>query len=254
MFSDVVDLHEFYQSHLGHTAQYILRRKLREIWPDVTGQSVVGVGYATPYLRPFMAQASRVCAIMPAGQGVIHWPREEPGLTLLADEAELPLPDLSVDRLLLIHSVECSEQLRRMLRECWRVLAGNRKLLVMAPNRRGIWARFERTPFGHGTPYSRSQLSRLLRDMMFTPLQTRNALFMPPSKRRLMLRSAPAWERAASHIMPSFSGVLLVEANKQIYAANAEPSMKRRRRLLPAPRPASARREARKSIKHTTPE
>ena len=131
MFSDVVDLHEFYQSHLGHTAQYILRRKLREIWPDVTGQSVVGVGYATPYLRPFMAQASRVCAIMPAGQGVIHWPREEPGLTLLADEAELPLPDLSVDRLLLIHSVECSEQLRRMLRECWRVLAGNGKLLVM---------------------------------------------------------------------------------------------------------------------------
>ena len=194
MFSDVVDLHEFYQSHLGHTAQYILRRKLRGIWPDVTGQSVVGVGYATPYLRPFMAQASRVCAIMPAGQGVIHWPREEPGLTLLADEAELPLPDLSVDRLLLIHSVECSEQLRRMLRECWRVLAVNGKLLVMAPNRRGIWARFERTPFGHGTPYSRSQLSRLLRDMMFTPLQTRNALFMPPSKRRLMLRSAPAWD------------------------------------------------------------
>lgn len=240
MFSDVADLHDFYQSHLGHAAQHILRRRLREIWPDVTGMSLLGIGYATPYLRPFMSQAGRVTAIMPAGQGVIHWPREEPSLTALADEGDLPIADLSVDRLILIHSLECSEQLRRMLRECWRVLSGNGRLLVVAPNRRGLWARFERTPFGHGTPYSRTQLTRLLRDMTFTPLQSRTALFMPPSRRRLMLRSAPVWERIGSHLVPSFAGVLMVEATKQIYAGNPEPGRVRRRHLLTTGKPAPA--------------
>ena len=50
--------------------------------------------------------------------------------------------------------------------EIWRVLSGNGRLLVIAPNRRGIWARFEHTPFGHGRPYTSSQLYRLLRDTL----------------------------------------------------------------------------------------
>ena len=32
----------------------MIRRRLREMWPDLTGQRVVGLGYATPLLRPFM--------------------------------------------------------------------------------------------------------------------------------------------------------------------------------------------------------
>ncbi|MEQ9327517.1 MAG: methyltransferase domain-containing protein [Rhodospirillales bacterium] len=253
MFSDVVDLHEFYQSHLGQAAQHILRRKLREIWPDVTGLSVLGVGYASPFLRPFMQQADRVAAVMPAGQGVIHWPREEPGLTVLVDEAELPFADLSVDRLLLVHSLECTEQLRRMLRECWRVLTGNGRLLVVAPNRRGLWARFERTPFGQGTPYSRTQLSRLLRDMTFTPMQSRTALFVPPGRWRLLLRSAPLWERIGSQVMPSFAGVIMVEATKQVYAGNAEPASLRRR-LLPMRQPSTAKQRRDNHARDPAPE
>ena len=158
MWTDVVDLNEFYQSRLGQVARRLIRRRMREIWPDVRGMTVLGMGYATPYLRPYRDEAERVIAAMPAQQGVIHWPEDGPGQVALTEETELPLPDLSVDRLLLVHAVENSENLRAMMREAWRVLAEGGRLLVVVPNRRGIWARFEqRSPFGHGHPYSQRQ-------------------------------------------------------------------------------------------------
>jgi hypothetical protein len=107
------------------------------------------------------------------------------------------------------------------LREIWRILADGGRLLVVTPNRRGIWARLERTPFGQGRPYTPSQLTRLLRDNMYTPLQTASALYMPPFKSRFVLRSAPAWEQLAGRWFQTFAGVLLVEAAKQIYAGSA---------------------------------
>src|SRR3546814_15692142 len=95
-----------------------------------------------------------------------------PNLAALADETELPLPDFSVDRVLMVHGLECVDHQNDMLREVWRVMNSNARLLVVVPNRRGIWARTDRTPFGQGHPYSPSPLSRLLRDHMFTPSPT----------------------------------------------------------------------------------
>ena len=219
MWHDVVDLGAFYASRPGLVAQRMIRRQIRALWPDTRGQSVLGLGFATPYLRPFRDEAERVIAIMPAAQGVIPWPRDEPGLVALADEAELPLAEGSIDRALLVHAVECSDQSRAMLREIWRVLAGGGRLLVVAPNRRGIWARLERTPFGHGHPFSPAQLSRLLRDSLFSPLRSASALYVPPSASRAMLRFAGAWEGFGGRWGLPFAGVLLVEASKQVYAA-----------------------------------
>lgn len=225
---DVIDLAAFYSGHLGQAAQRLIRRQVREIWPDLKGQRVLGLGYATPYLRQFREEAERVMAIMPAQQGVVHWPREGPGLVSLGDETELPLADASIDRLLLVHCLENSENVRALLREIWRVLAPGGTLLAVVPNRRGLWARFEGTPFGQGHPYTPPQLNRLLRDTMYLPSPARGALFLPPSRRRFMLRAAATWDKAGRRLWPTFSGVIMVEAGKQIYAATAE---RPRRRL-----------------------
>ena len=150
MWSDVVDLRDFYETRLGQVARHLLRRRVRQIWPDVRGEAVLGLGYATPLLRQFVGDAGRVLALMPAQQGVLHWPPEGPNATALVDETDLPIPDAAIDRVLLVHAVECSEHLRDMLKEVWRVMAGNGRLLVVAPNRRGIWARTDRTPFEIG--------------------------------------------------------------------------------------------------------
>ena len=235
MLTDVVDLRFFYVSTLGQVARRMVRRRLRELWPDVTGQNVLGLGYAVPYLNGFREEAERVLAAMPAGQGVLHWPPDEAGLTTLIDELELPFPDLSMDRVLLIHALECAEQVRPLMREIWRVRSGSGRLLVVGPNRRGIWARLERTPFGHGLPYTPGQLSRVLRDNLFTPLESHPALFVPPVHSRMVLSSAPAWEQIGRRIFTTFSGVVMTEAVKQIYAAEATPTANRRRRYLPVP-------------------
>jgi len=109
MYTDVVDLREFYGSSLGHVAQRMIRRRIRSLWPDLHGQAVLGLGYATPYLTPFREEAERVFAIMPARQGVTRWPAGGAGLVALSDETELPLPDMSVDRVLLVHGLEATD-------------------------------------------------------------------------------------------------------------------------------------------------
>ena len=230
MWQDVVDLNAFYESRRGQVARRMIRRRIRALWPDVRDQSLLGLGYATPYLDLFRAEAQRVIAMMPASQGVMPWPRNERRRVALADEAELPLPEESIDRVILVHAVECSEQLRSMLREIWRVMAGGGRLLVVAPNRRGIWARLERTPFGQGHPFSPPQLSRLLHESMFSPLQTASALYIPPSTSRMMLRFAGAWEGLGERWGLPLAGVVIVEAGKQVYAAHPERLPHRTRR------------------------
>ncbi len=229
MWMDVVDLRDFYATSLGQVAARAVRRSIREIWPDLTGRRVLGLGYAPPYLRPFLDDAERVIAAMPAGQGIIHWPKGGPGRTVLVDEAELPFPDNSIDRILLVHELEHSEQLRPMLREVWRVLHESGRILVVVPNRRGIWARLERTPFGHGHPYTPGQLSRLLRDCLFTPTAEAGALFVPPVRSRMVLGAAQAWEKMGGRWFPRFAGAVVMEAGKQIYAASPVTQPARRR-------------------------
>jgi len=218
MWMDAVDLREFYATTTGRVARRVIRRNLREFWPDVSGLDMLGVGYTTPYLGLFRPEAARTVAAMPARQGVLHWPPGEPGLTALVQEDDLPFPDLSMDRVLMVHAVESSEQLRHMLREVWRVMSDSGRIIVVAPNRRGIWSRLERSPFAHGQPYSPPQLSRLLRDNMFTPIRSQVGLYVPPTDTRLLLSAAVAWEQLGRRLFPAFGGVVMVEAAKEIYA------------------------------------
>ena len=218
----MIDLRDFYASPLGQVARRMIRRQVRGAWGDVTGMRVLGLGYATPFLSSFRGEAERTLAAMPARQGVLHWPPDEKSLTLLSDEAELPFPDLTFDRVILSHGLECSEQVGPMMREIWRVMTGNGRLLIIVPNRAGLWARLERTPFGRGRPYSRGQLSRTLREAMFTPLNTYPSLFVPPGRSRVFLSSAMAWENIGSRWFPAASGLIIMEATKQIYAGTPE--------------------------------
>lgn len=229
MWTDVVDLRDFYDSTLGQMVRRMIRGRLREMWPDVTGMRVLGLGFATPYLRSFMTEAERVIAVMPASQGVLPWPPEGLGLAALADETDLPLPARSMDRIVIAHALESTEQVRAMMREAWRVLADGGRLAVVVPNRRGIWARLENTPFGNGRPYTSGQISRLLRDNLFTPVAQHGALFIPPTASRMVLRSAPAFEQLGRRWFETFAGVIIVEAAKQIYAGSALRELKVKR-------------------------
>ena len=235
---DVVDLRNFYSQQLGIVARRFVSRGIRARWSDTRALRVLGVGYATPYLGLFREEAERCLALMPAAQGVVRWPSTRPALAALVEEDELPLTDSAVDRVLLVHALEMSSDPAELLREAWRVLAAGGRLLAVVPNRRGLWARMDTTPFGQGRPYSRTQITQLLRDTWFTPTGWGDALYVPPIPRGWFLRSAVAWERTGATLSAPFAGVHIVEATKQVY--RAIPARREKRRLVPALQPVLA--------------
>lgn len=245
MYTKAIDLREFYVSLQGRVVQRLLRQHIRAIWPATAGLRVLGFGYPVPFLKPYLGEAERVAVLMPDHQGAVFWPKpaegEEPrGLVSICDEVQWPIETNSIDRLLIVHGVQGFENLDAILRESWRVLTGQGRLLLVVPNRTGVWARVDSTPFGHGTPFSVAQIRQHLKDYLFVPERSDRALFVPPSTSRLLLATAVAWEKVGSRFFNAFGGVNIVEASKQLYAGTlaGAPStsavLARRRRVASA--------------------
>ncbi|MFD1344152.1 class I SAM-dependent methyltransferase [Litorisediminicola beolgyonensis] len=218
MHLDVQILRDFYyRSALGRAAQRIIRDEVCATWPNVHGQTVAGFGFAAPLLRPFLPEARRVIALMPAPQGVMHWPAGMPNVSVLCEETLWPLETGYVDRLVVLHGLETSERPTALLDECYRVLGPGGEALFIAPNRSGLWARSDRTPFGYGRPYSRSQLERMLTDHDFLPESHVALLYQPPSTRRFWMRTGRFWERMGRTIPAVMAGgVVMVRAVKRV--------------------------------------
>lgn len=237
MRRDVLELREFYASDLGRAARAMVERKLAEAWGDAAGQDVLAVGYATPFVQPIARTARRVVAAMPAQQGVEVWPAGGRNLAVLTPEDGLPFMNALFDRVLVVHGLEESADPVGFLREVWRVLAPSGKAIVTVASRNGLWANTERTPFGHGRPYSRSQLVELLREAELEPSGWTRALYVPPVG--WMARWAEGFEQAGSRLWPGFAGLLLMEAVKQTFAVKPQGQRARARvarpALLPAP-------------------
>ena len=215
MPQDVRDLAAFYQTPLGQLAGRAIAREIHTLWPDLRNYRVLGYGFAIPYLRAFTG-AERVIAAMPARQGVMGWPQDR-NAALLCEEDALPFPDVFFDRILIVHGLEASESLRPLLRQLWRVLAPEGRILLIAPNRASLWAQVQRSPFGHGRPFSRLELEGLLKDSWFEPGRWRRALYAPPFE--TVTRSGVGWEKVGSRLFSGIGGVHVVEAAKSLYAA-----------------------------------
>lgn len=220
---DVISLKQFYASPLGKCVAEAIRCALRRMWPPVGGEMVLGVGYCLPFLEMFAERDNQLVVAMPASQGAIYWPAGWPNRVFLTEESQLPLPASQFNRVLLIHAAEGSEQLHAMLQEVWRLLTPGGRLMMIVPNRRSLWARSSRTPFGYGRPFSLNQVKHLLGEVEFTVTRAETALHMPPLRNRWALRAMPYAEFLLRPLGMLLGGVLLVEAEKQIYAAIREP-------------------------------
>ncbi|MEZ6023674.1 MAG: methyltransferase domain-containing protein [Hyphomonadaceae bacterium] len=233
---DVLALQRFYASPLGQAAQHAAQRRLSALWPHANELDVLGIGYPLPYLDAYRAGARRVLAMMPAEQGAEPWPSSAVCATL-SEETRLPFIDAVFDRVLIVHALEETDTVRALLREVWRVMAPEGRLVVIAANRWSLWAQSDATPFGHGRPYSRAQLSALLADSMFEPVASARALYAPPSGWTPFVRAADAFERVGELLWRAQGGLLLMEAVKRLYATTARSDS----RVLLAKAPSRAR-------------
>ena len=226
---------DFYKTLGGRIVRRLIREEIVRLWPDTHGLRILGGGYAVPYLKHFTENTERTVAVMFSGQGVHYWPDEGQNLAALAHETELPFETNSVDRILLIHSLEFTGFTKPALEEFWRVLKSNGRLLLVVPNRMGLWARAHWTPFGHGMPYSAGQVEEFLRENLFMIERTERALFIPPFKSQTLLRTAGFWEKVGKKICPAMGGVIFVEASKQIYASTGRGKAVRVTAMQPRP-------------------
>jgi SAM-dependent methyltransferase len=240
MAADVLDLREFYLSPLGQGVRALLRERLARLWPDLARETVLGLGYATPLLRPWLG-AARVLAVMPPAQGAAYWPREGANRVVLAKFSALPFEEESVHRAIVLHGLEAADDVPAFLREVWRVLKGNGRALLLVPHRRGLWAHNDSTPFGTGQPFSSAQLRALVREQGFVINRCGGALFAPPFLARVLPKAAAAAERVLAPLCGRAGGLLWVEVSKQLFAPLVTQNRVRTPRLvLPMPFPVSS--------------
>lgn len=240
MHQDIETLRQFYSEPIGAAVVAMLAERVSDLWGNEKGLNVLGVGYALPMLRLF-TNAKRCIALMPATQGATPW--LEPGrgvASTLADEARTPFTDGMFDRVIVLHGIEETDSMKQTIRELWRIMAPNGRIIVASANRHGLWTRVESTPFGHGRSCTLRQLISLLSDLFQVTAST-NAVFMPPLHWRLITDAANAWERVGSFLWPKFGGVVLIEAIKRQYI---EPNVAKGASVLdvfPIRRPAVSR-------------
>lgn len=225
MRADIVNLRQFYSSRLGRQVKSCLRRVVFRHWPIDSGKIILGMGYTTPIFSAIdrhQGKTPLLMALMPRTQGAIYWPINAENRSVLGDVMRPPIAAGSVPRMLLMHVFEHSAQPEALLDICWELLSPGGQLLLVVPNRRGVWARFGATPFATGAPSALAEIKQRLSAADFTLMEVSSALFAPPSEHPIWLRSSWLLEWLGRMIFPRSGGVLIVEAEKQIYAGVGE--------------------------------
>ena len=240
MSIDVLQLNKFYASNEGLLAQKAVLATLKRLWHPLAQERLIGLGYTMPYLAAFGNDAERYCNFMPAALGAVSWPANEDCKTCLVLEDELPLADASIDRMLVVHGFEHCHNTADTLKEMWRVLTPDGRLVLVVPNRRGLWVGLEKNPFGWGRPWSRQQLTRELTEAMFNPIAWGNALHFPPTANRMILRAGPWMEKIGNRCLAGLGGVVIVEARKEVYQGIKVEKRQRAKVLIPTLAPGNA--------------
>lgn len=211
-------LETFYKSRLGEAAARLMGTRMLDLWGACDGMRVLGIGYPGPLLPIWQADAASCIGAVPEEIGDVRHPTEQGQALCSVPEARLPFPEALFDRVFLLHALEEADSPRQLMREAWRVLAPEGRIVVAVTNRRSMWSLADNKPFGHGRPWTRQQLVRFLNDSLFQVTASTTAVHLPPLDWRLITGASKSWERAGELVLPGFGGVVLVEAVKRLYS------------------------------------
>ena len=235
MRPEIEELASWYRQDTGAKVASVLAAAIAPLIRRSATARLLGLGYCTPFLDGFdPASMERLVLACPAEQGGSCWPSPECNLTAEVDELMLPFADALFDQALVVHALEHAATAERFLRELWRVLAPGGSIVMVVPNRAGIWVHMETTPFGHGAPFGKNQLRRMLADALFE-IDHRQTLLAVPPQRPL------GWmDRPLMKIAPRTGGLHVLRAVKRDGPAPLIVGRAARRRTLFAPQPARA--------------
>ena len=245
MFNDFYKLEKFYYLRLGRYCAKHISTQLRDFLSNSKNLEVLGVGYTLPFLRKNISHIKKIFFFMPYEYNS-HIQNVKTN-TSFVDINNLPVQDLYFDRIIIAHTLEYSLNVEKFLYEIWRILNGEGKVLFIIPNRIGFWAREENNPFGHGQPYSKTQILNLLKDNNFEIKSIKYALFAPPTYNKFILKYFDTIEKFFINWLFAFGGVVIVEAKKQIYGIQNTKSLKKKKLSKLISIPSRAMRVSKKS-------
>ncbi|MBZ6377761.1 hypothetical protein B5C34_03265 [Pacificimonas flava] len=226
------EFRQYYESRHGRRTARSLAFAIAPLVRQEPHVRLLALGYPRPLLTGLRPDRfERVAMLTTEGAPVQYWPRHAERNCAAAGHADdLPFSGAMFDQILVVHTLEHGDA-RAILAEVGRVLAPAGDLILIVPNRAGLWTHFESTPFGRGHPYGRGELTRLLADGGFAPETWRTVLSAPP------LRGFRWLERPLAALLPRMGGVHCVLARKQggpaAAAISAQPVRARRPALAP---------------------
>ncbi len=209
MFVSILHFDRFYKTREGRTVRLVLQRVMRQHFKKT--KETLGVGYVSPYMN-------QILSLLPSSIGIPEEIRGDLRNIVHTDTLALPLESNSLESVFMIHGLEYCQFPLESLQEIWRVLKSEGQLILIVPNRRGLWAHTEWSPFGHGQPFSSSQIRKLLSETHFICDELTSSLFTPPLRWRVMFKLSPFFEKYCRFIVPMMGGVNVVIARKQTYA------------------------------------
>lgn len=218
MRQSAATLEAFYASRVGRAAAGLIARRVAALWQDCRGDSLLGIGYTLPLMSLWDAHTTISIAALPETIGAPNSLTMAPGRVVRAPEHRLPFADGSFNRILILHGLEEATNPQQLMREAWRLLAPEGRIIVAATNRRSLWSINEAQAFGHGRPWTRSQLIHFLTDSLFQVTASATAVHMPPLDWPVITGAAEIWERVGDIALPGIGGVVLIEAIKRLYA------------------------------------
>jgi SAM-dependent methyltransferase len=197
MFDDVQAMTAFYATSRGQHVTRLLRRHLQEVWPDLSRQTVLGLGHTAPFLPVWQHQAHQCIDAVATSRatGPLLGGSASRQTCLVQDDA-LPFPDQAIDRVLMVHAIETAAQVTRTLRAVWRVMRDDGRLLIVVANRTGLWAHNESTPFADGAPCSAGVLVVEAVKDLYAAIPVQAAPSIVPRRRILARLTAPAAARS----------------------------------------------------------
>lgn len=241
MASEIAHLDHFYHSQKGRMVAHFLRKMMQ---PSLQLEAKIDrVGFGYPFaclprdIPPVLIPSEMGALAYAARQDVMPDQPPDSGQEIITASIESdswPLSSETMNQIIMCHGLEYCFDGEACLLEANRVLTSAGELCLIIPNRRSLWVRDDTTPLGHGRPFSKSQITKLLTKTGFEVTEVRRALFIPPFLTRLPFRLARFIDHLGAYGWGMFGGVMMVRATKLRYATKG----RKARALIPALSPA----------------
>ena len=229
MYNNINNLEIFYASRLGRHCRRLINYQLNSFVSDVKGMNVLGIGYTFPFMNKLRSENNGFYVFSTNNYGNDNLTSTKNLFSCIIEENTIPIPDLYFDRIIISHTLEFLANIENFLQEVWRILNGEGRIIILVPNRLGLWARDENNPFGYGQPFSKSQIINLLKKNKFQITKIKYSLYIPPNYINLILKYSNNIDIFFSKFVFGFGGILIVEAKKEIYGFQSPQTSKNKK-------------------------